>query len=364
MNSFLGASGQAEFYPSPDGDFSAMSRKIPGVSSAHFLKLVEERGTAGFWSCDLLTGQCSCSPGLLRVMGIDSPKHFSLVNLINQVHPEDRNLCEDIWPLIRSGVPVNRDFRIIRGDRTVRWVGLRSEVVLDADQRPARAVGLLNDISQLHENRQALDESLGRYRALVSTIAAMEWRATASGEPVFSHGWTALTGQPESEVVNGNWVNALHPDDRGSVIAAWRHAVATLAPYVTNHRIMKADGEYEWFHARAVPIIHKGSRPHEWLGMIIRHSDFIGTGKSENAGEATLTPMQIRAGRAMLQWTLEDLSRESGVSVSSIRRIEAEGERTTRPASLVAIRNAFEREGLIFSEDNAVSLRRRPVLQP
>ncbi len=358
MNDFLGASTQADVYVGKDGDISGISQKNPGVSSAHFLKLVEERGTAGFWSCDLLTGQCSCSPGLLRVMGIDSPKLFSLMDLIDQIHPEDRNRCEDIWPLIRSGVPVNRDFRIIRGDRTVRWVRLRSEVVLDADQRPARAVGLLNDISQLQENRQALDESLGRYRALVGAVAALEWRATASGEPVFSHGWTVLTGQPESEVLNGNWVNALHPDDRGAVIAAWQHAVATLSPYVANHRIMKADGEYEWFHARAVPIIHKGSRPHEWLGMILRHGDFTGTGKGQPAGEATLTPMQIRAGRAMLQWTLEDLSRQSGVSVSSIRRIEAEGERTTRPASLVSIRQAFEREGLIFSEDNAVSLRR------
>ena len=69
-----------------------------------------------------------------------------------------------------------------------------------------------------------------------------------------------------------------------------------------------------------------------------------------------LTPMQIRAGRAMLQWTLDDLSRESGVSVSSIRRIEGEGERSTRPTSLSAIRQALERHGLIFSDGNGISM--------
>lgn len=62
----------------------------------------------------------------------------------------------------------------------------------------------------------------------------------------------------------------------------------------------------------------------------------------------------------MLQWTLEDLSRQSGVSVSSIRRIEGEGERSTRPASLSAIREAFEREGLAFSDGNTVSLQGFP----
>lgn len=361
MKSFLGGATQADLYSGLDVEVSGVSRKMPGVSSVHFLRLVEERGTAGFWSCDLLTGECSCSQGLLRVLGIESPKHFSLMDLIDQIHPEDRNSCEDIWPLIRSGVPVNRDFRIIRSDRTVRWVGFRSEVVLDADQRPARAAGFLDDISQLHENRQALDESLGRYRALVSAVAALEWRATASGEPIFSHGWTALTGQPESEVLNGNWVNAVHPEDRDSVVATWTHAVATLSPYVANHRIRKANGEYEWFHARAVPVIRKGPRPHEWLGMIIRHDDFIKRGATPAAAEVPVAPMQIRAGRAMLQWTLDDLSRVSGVSVSSIRRIEAEGERSTRPASLLAIRRAFEREGLVFGEDNAVSFIRRPA---
>ncbi len=153
---------------------------------------------------------------------------------------------------------------------------------------------------------------MGRYRALVGAIAALEWRATASGEPIFSRGWTALTGQPESEVLNGNWVNALHPDDRPVVIESWLKAVQTLTPYTANQRILKANGEYEWFHARAVPIMRQGGRPHEWLGMIIRHQDFIVTARHPAEAETIVTPMQIRAGRAMLQWTLEDLSRESG----------------------------------------------------
>lgn len=358
MNGNLDPSTPIDADAGQDGDATGPVRKLQGVSSAHFLRLVEERGTTGFWTCDLETGLCTCSPGLLRVMASEPMQTFRLTDLIGSVHPEERPLCEDIWPLIRSGVPVNRSFRIIRGDRTVRWVEFRSEVVLDANQRPLRAVGLLQDISIQHESRQAVEDTMGRYRALVSAVATMEWRATASGEPVFSHGWTELTGQHETNVLNGTWVEAIHPDDRAGVIASWEHAVATLTPYVANHRILQANGEYEWFYARAVPVHHKTGRSHEWLGMIMRHSDFNIMGKRQDAGEAPLTPMQIRAARAMLQWTLEDLSRVSGVSISSIRRIEAEGERSTRPASLAALRQAFEREGVVFQGSNAVSLPR------
>ena len=344
-----------------EGDASTAGRKISGVSSTHFLKLVEEHGNTGFWTCDLVTGECSCSMGLLRVIGLEQARPFRMTDLVDQVHPEDRTFCEDIWSLIRSGVPVNRNFRIIRGDRTVRWIEFRSEVVLDAEQRPARAIGLLQDVSQQHESRQALDESTGRYRALIGAFATMEWRATSAGEPVFSHGWAKLTGQHESDILDGNWLSAVHPDDRDAVSAAWQQAVASLSPYRSNQRIRRADGEYEWFHARAVPVLHKGGRSHEWLGMLIRHQDFAMLGNGGSSADPTVTPMQIRAGRAMLQWTLEDLSRQSGVSVSSIRRIEGEGERSTRPASLSAIREAFEREGLAFSDGNTVSLQRFPV---
>lgn len=356
LDSALGDASSAQA-----GDASIAARKISGVSSTHFLKLVEENGNTGFWTCDITTGQCSCSPGLLRVIGVKQTLPFRMTDLVDQVHPEDRTFCEDIWSLIRSGVPVNRNFRIIRGDRTVRWVEFRSEVVLDAEQRPARAIGLLQDVSQQHESRQALDESTGRYRALISAVATMEWRATAAGEPVFSSGWTTLTGQRESDMFDGNWLSAVHPDDREAVNAAWQQAVSSLSPYSSNQRIRRADGEYEWFHARAVPVLHKGGRSHEWLGMIIRHQEFAMMGRGGSAADPSVTPMQIRAGRAMLQWTLEDLSRQSGVSVSSIRRIEGEGERSTRPASLSAIREAFEREGLAFSDGNTVSLQGFPM---
>jgi PAS domain-containing protein len=359
MRSFFDPSAQVDAIQSQDGDQPGSSRKMQGVSSAHFLKLIEERGATGFWACDLVTGECTCSPGLSRIMGADTPQPFRMVDLLERVHPEDRILCEDLWPLTRSGVPVNRSFRIIRGDRTVRWIEFHSEVVLDAEQRPARAVGLLHDVTAQHEHRQTLDEILGRYRALVSSVATMEWRATAAGEPIFSHGWTALTGQLESDVLRGNWVEAIHPEDRPAMLAAWEQAVANLTPYVVNQRILQANGEYDWFHSRAVPVLHKGGRSHEWLGMIVRHSDFGSPATQAVSLPGTLTAMQIRAARAMLQWTLEDLSRVSGVSISSIRRIEAEGERATRPQSLTAIRDAFEREGLAFSDGNAVSQRRR-----
>lgn len=322
---------------------------------SQYLKLAEDRGTMGFWSCDSMSSTCCPSSGLLRLLGLEPTARFRIAEIADFAHPEDRAQAENIWLMIRSGVPVERRFRIVRADRTVRWIDFRSEVVLDETQQPSRSIGIIIDVTAQHESRETIEDTLGRYRALVNSLATMEWRATADGMPIYSQGWTALTGQLEIHVANGSWMDVIHPDDRQRVAAAWGQSVRTLSPYMINHRLLRVTGEYEWFHARAVPIIKKGGRSHEWLGIIMLLAD-LNTWSGSSAEEThELTPMQIRAARAMLQWTLGDLSDLSGISVSSIRRIEAEGERTTRPASINAIRKAFEDHGLSFGEGNTVS---------
>ncbi len=58
---------------------------------------------------------------------------------------------------------------------------------------------------------------------------------------------------------------------------------------------------------------------------------------------------QIRAARAALKWTIDDLSNESDVSVRTIKRIEAaSGVPSANTQTLAAIRSALESAGIEF----------------
>ena len=77
-----------------------------------------------------------------------------------------------------------------------------------------------------------------------------------------------------------------------------------------------------------------------------------------------LSAAQIRAARALLGWSADELSRESAVSLRTIRRAElAQGNTSMTSANDLAIRRAFERAGVIFIDDNGggpgVRLRQR-----
>jgi hypothetical protein len=77
-----------------------------------------------------------------------------------------------------------------------------------------------------------------------------------------------------------------------------------------------------------------------------------------------LTSAQIRAARALIRWSAEDLARESAVSVTTIRRAElTDRETSMTTANDRAVRRALESAGIEFIEENGggpgVRLRKR-----
>jgi len=80
-------------------------------------------------------------------------------------------------------------------------------------------------------------------------------------------------------------------------------------------------------------------------------------GQSDHMGQnyqpARLTGAQIRAGRALLRWSAEDLARRTALGVNTIRRAElADTTTALTAANELAIRQALEAAGVLFIEEN------------
>ena len=65
-----------------------------------------------------------------------------------------------------------------------------------------------------------------------------------------------------------------------------------------------------------------------------------------------ITSAQIRAARALLRWSSDDLSKQSGVGTATIKRIEVmAGVPSGQIRTLMAIKNALEKGGVQFVGD-------------
>lgn len=68
---------------------------------------------------------------------------------------------------------------------------------------------------------------------------------------------------------------------------------------------------------------------------------------------AALTSAQLRAGRALIRWSAEDLARASAVGLTTIRRAElTESETSMTAANNLAVRRALEAAGVEFIDEN------------
>src|SRR6476660_9371145 len=66
-----------------------------------------------------------------------------------------------------------------------------------------------------------------------------------------------------------------------------------------------------------------------------------------------LSSSQIRAARALLRWSADDLARESALGLNTIKRAELANDKTSLTvANDLAVRRALEAAGIEFIEDN------------
>jgi DNA-binding XRE family transcriptional regulator len=70
------------------------------------------------------------------------------------------------------------------------------------------------------------------------------------------------------------------------------------------------------------------------------------------------TPAQIRAARALLDWTQADLAAKAGISPTSINTIERE-KGDPKLSTLNAIRHALEQAGIEFQDGDRPGVRMR-----
>ena len=84
----------------------------------------------------------------------------------------------------------------------------------------------------------------------------------------------------------------------------------------------------------------------------------------ETIGMIAITAAQVRAARAMVKWTQQDLARASGVSLPTIKRMEAgDGPIRGITDNVWKVQRALEAAGVEFINDDAPGIRlRRPQL--
>ena len=109
---------------------------------------------------------------------------------------------------------------------------------------------------------------------LVDALPGLGWTALPDGRAEFlNRRWLAYTGLTAEQAAGSGWAEAIHPDDRQSLINYWRSCVTAGAPCDTEARLRRYDGAYRWFLFRANPVRDSEGSISRWFGTNIDIED-------------------------------------------------------------------------------------------
>lgn len=314
------------------------------------LELIEAYGI-GTWVLQVEGNQLNWSAGVSRILGLPhDPESQSIEAFVELIHPADRSAFMQISIAASGGGTDEREFRVLRRNGEMRWVKSFGKLVYSRDGRPEKLLGTLFDISEIRLAFEALDQREGVYEALRQLLDVVVWSVDGDGQVRDELGWWRDT-QQRGRVDGWNRLEAVHPEDRDRVRAAWAEALRSRHPYIASYRVLWGS-DYVPVVSRAVAVIDKQGGMRRWVGVTVRQDAQLRLAfDMPQAEPAPLTPGQVRAARGYLGWSAEQLADEAGVSFSTVRRVETPGERGVRPQSLSAIRTALERAGIRFAVD-------------
>jgi len=207
-------------------------------------------------------------------------------------------------------------------------------------------MGIVADVTDVQELKASLNGEKKLNYILSRLLGGHIWRAYPDGKLVETSEWSKLTGQSPAEARNWDELAAIHPDDRATFRQAWASAIATGKMFRVTMRVKDLAGRYVRLKGQALAVRDETGEIVEWVG----YTDYLDDHVLQPATDEPLTPGQIRAARALLNWTAPELAKVAGVSFSTVRRLESSTV-SVRQENLRKVRNALETHGVRFFRD-------------
>lgn len=126
---------------------------------------------------------------------------------------------------------------------------------------------VFGDITDKRMAEKSLEKSEIQFSLLTETIPQLIWITSASGKfEYFNSKWKHYTGEPSSEKLENIWSKFVHPDDLEKVNKAWSKSLKSGKPFTVEYRLKSADGTYNWFLGKALPLFNTDGDILKWFG--------------------------------------------------------------------------------------------------
>jgi PAS domain S-box-containing protein len=133
----------------------------------------------------------------------------------------------------------------------------------------AKRAVFIREISQGSSKTLRFGNDVETLRLILETLPALVYSRSPDGRVDYAnHRATEYFGMTLEDICNGGWTDALHPDERESVLASIETNFSKREPYTMEYRRRRFDGEYRWFQTSVEPLKNSQGEVIKWYGLL------------------------------------------------------------------------------------------------
>ncbi|MDD1669634.1 MAG: PAS domain S-box protein, partial [Methanomicrobiales archaeon] len=244
------------------------------LRSSQWLGIAQRAAHAGFWYWDMPTGKLTWSAELYQLFGLSPMVTASFEGWLGIMHADDRELAmARINQSIEAKKPLENEYRIVRPDGEVRWIGAWGDTSYDEAGKPLRMSGICIDISERKQAEDALRESEERYRIIVETANEGIWITDADRGTLFVNRRMAdMLGYPVDEMV-GRTPSAFLAPGQEELRQKTGEKLKTGLRTQQEFRFLRKDGLDLWVISSASPVFDTEGRFQRTISMLVDITD-------------------------------------------------------------------------------------------
>lgn len=128
------------------------------LASAQRLDEAQRIAQVGSWDLDLVNNVLTWSAEIFRIFEMD-PSRFGATYdaFLNAIHPDDRNAVNQVYAeSLANRAPYEIVHRLQMSDGRIKWVHERCHSDFDANGKPLRSVGTVQDVTRIRRVEEAL----------------------------------------------------------------------------------------------------------------------------------------------------------------------------------------------------------------
>jgi len=228
----------------------------------------------GSWNLDIENDVLTWSEEIYRIFEIDPNKFGATYKaFLDAIHPDDRDAVNFAYTnSLKTRMPYAIDHRLLFADGRIKYVHEQCETFYDADRRPLRSIGVVQNITERKESEEAAQESGMHYRQIVDLSQDMIV-IHQYGKVVFiNEAGVRLVGASSPGQIIGRSVLEFVPPDYREIARERIQIYMKGAGYksaVYEQKLLRLDGTKINIDLRGMPIHYKGGEAIQFIARDI-----------------------------------------------------------------------------------------------